>query len=107
MTSLIAAGGSGRSARVIPAVPAASSVTTIAFIRLSPLYPILASTACSVHRRGRMVLSDHDGQRRGSRLRSWWEPPQGFGEPARTLIDGLPARDREADPDPVEPGRPC
>src|SRR5437016_3211020 len=39
MTSLIAAGGSGRSASVIPAVPAASSVTTIAFIRLSPLYP--------------------------------------------------------------------
>src|SRR3954452_24788142 len=32
MTSLIAAGGSGRSTSVIPAVPAASSVTTIAFI---------------------------------------------------------------------------
>src|ERR1044072_7424099 len=33
MTSLIAAGGSGRSTSVIPAIPAASSVTTIAFIR--------------------------------------------------------------------------
>src|SRR5438876_471206 len=36
MTSLIAAGGSGRSTSVIPAVPAASSVTTIAFIRHLP-----------------------------------------------------------------------
>src|ERR671933_526998 len=36
MTSFIAAGGSGRSASVIPAVPAASSVTTIAFIRNLP-----------------------------------------------------------------------
>jgi hypothetical protein len=32
MTSLIAAGGSGRSTSVIPAVPAAWSVTTIAFM---------------------------------------------------------------------------
>src|SRR6266567_2529425 len=32
MTSLMAAGGSGRSTSVIPAVPAAWSVTTIAFI---------------------------------------------------------------------------
>src|SRR5205807_700122 len=32
MTSFMAAGGSGRSASVIPAVPAAWSVTTIAFI---------------------------------------------------------------------------
>src|SRR5215472_7578149 len=38
MTSLIAAGGSGLSASIIPAVPAASSVTTIAFVRLTPLY---------------------------------------------------------------------
>src|SRR6185436_15350032 len=37
MTSLIAAGGSGRSTSVIPAVPAASSVTTIAFIRDLPV----------------------------------------------------------------------
>src|SRR3954462_5074604 len=37
MTSLIAAGGSGRSTSVIPAVPAASSVTTIAFIRHLPV----------------------------------------------------------------------
>src|SRR5215212_1020599 len=37
MTSLIAAGGSGRSVSVIPAVPAAWSVTTIAFMGLSPL----------------------------------------------------------------------
>src|SRR3954451_7382274 len=36
MTSLIAAGGSGRSTNVMPAVPAASSVTTIAFIRHHP-----------------------------------------------------------------------
>src|SRR5262245_39240398 len=46
MTSLIAAGGSGRSTSVIPAVPAASSVTTIAFIR-HPLYPVLATTLCA------------------------------------------------------------
>jgi hypothetical protein len=32
MTAVIAAGGFGRSTRVIPAVPAAWSVTTIAFI---------------------------------------------------------------------------
>src|SRR3954451_1919203 len=38
MTSFIAAGGSGRSASVIPAVPAASSVTTIAFIRDLPVW---------------------------------------------------------------------
>src|SRR5690242_16241187 len=31
MTSLIAAGGSGRSTSVIPAVPAAGSLTTVAF----------------------------------------------------------------------------
>jgi hypothetical protein len=37
MTSLIAAGGSGRSTSVIPAVPAASSVTTIAFISHLPV----------------------------------------------------------------------
>src|SRR6478609_10188139 len=34
MTSLIAAGGTGRSTSVIPAVPAASSVTTIAFMEI-------------------------------------------------------------------------
>src|SRR3954447_1628000 len=41
MTSFIAAGGSGRSASVIPAVPAAWSLTTIAFIRhlLVPILP--------------------------------------------------------------------
>jgi hypothetical protein len=38
MTSFIAAGGSGRSASVIPAVPAAWSVTTIAFILDTSLY---------------------------------------------------------------------
>jgi hypothetical protein len=38
MTSLIAAGGSGRSTNVIPAVPAAWSVTTIAFIWDASLY---------------------------------------------------------------------
>src|SRR5690349_14801421 len=38
MTSFIAAGGSGRSASVIPAVPAALSVTTIAFIRPLPVW---------------------------------------------------------------------
>src|SRR5215813_8108169 len=38
MTSVIAAGGSGRSASVIPAVPAAWSVTTIAFILDTSLY---------------------------------------------------------------------
>jgi hypothetical protein len=38
MTSLIAAGGSGRSTSVIPAVPAAWSVTTIAFIWDTSLY---------------------------------------------------------------------
>src|SRR5919202_6885325 len=37
MTSFSAAGGSGRSASVIPAVPAAWSVTTIAFI-CTPLF---------------------------------------------------------------------
>ena len=37
MTSLIAAGGSGRSTSVIPAVPAAWSVTTVAFIRDLPV----------------------------------------------------------------------
>jgi hypothetical protein len=37
MTSLIAAGGSGRSTSRIPAVPAARSVTTIAFIRDLPV----------------------------------------------------------------------
>src|SRR3954466_5418834 len=42
MTSLIAAGGSGRSTSVIPAVPAASSVTTIAFIPHSSRYRVLA-----------------------------------------------------------------
>src|SRR5436190_13661624 len=40
MTSFIAAGGSGRSASVIPAVPAASSVTTIAFMG------IVSSASC-------------------------------------------------------------
>src|SRR3954465_15802765 len=34
MTSLIAAGGSGRSTSVIPAIPAASSFTTIAFMQV-------------------------------------------------------------------------
>jgi hypothetical protein len=37
MTSLIAAGGSGRSASVIPAVPAAWSVTTMDFMGFAPL----------------------------------------------------------------------
>src|SRR4051812_14992333 len=37
MTSLIAAGGSGRSTSVIPAVFAASSVTTMAFTRSLPM----------------------------------------------------------------------
>src|SRR3954470_4283934 len=46
MTSFIAAGGSGRSASVIPAVPAASSVTTIAFI---PHLPVSSSRL--LHRR--------------------------------------------------------
>src|SRR3954447_20124260 len=37
MTSFIAAGGSGRSTRLIPAAPAASSVTTIAFMQQLPV----------------------------------------------------------------------
>src|SRR5881394_163144 len=52
MTSFIAAGGSGRSASVIPASPAASSVTTIAFIR-NLLYPALACTALSAQQHER------------------------------------------------------
>jgi hypothetical protein len=43
MTSFIAAGGSGRSASVIPAVPAAWSVTTIAFIWDTSLYQSAAT----------------------------------------------------------------
>src|SRR6185437_5013426 len=44
MTSFIAAGGSGRSASIIPAVPAAWSVTTIAFIRhLTPCQVLAVS----------------------------------------------------------------
>src|SRR6266576_3200670 len=54
MTSLMAAGGSGRSTSVIPAVPAAWSVTTIAFIWDTSLYQsssvsVLACWAFTVH----------------------------------------------------------
>src|SRR3954454_8202236 len=66
MTSLIAAGGSGRSTSVIPANPAASSVTTIAFI----LH--LAVSRMRLHR----TLDSPTPQ-----------PSHGTpGEPARTLL---------------------
>src|SRR5919198_1993754 len=72
MTSLIAAGGSGRSTSVIPAVPAAWSVTTIAFIWDTSLYQsspawrlrFISARGARSGRGGRVAARPHSDRRR-------------------------------------------
>src|SRR3954471_19516847 len=89
MTSLIAAGGSGRSTSVIPAVPAARSVTTTAFILDPSLCGTVALSDRAILTPEIVLLAGSDEALKP--LRADHEPCYVTSSPATTPGNDIPA----------------